>query len=217
MNEKKILIIAGEPSGDLHAASLVRDLKSLDPDLRFFGLGGYLSKEAGVDTVFDISKLALVGLTEVLKNIFTVGKVYKGILRRIDEEKPCLAILIDYPGFNLRLAKELKKRSIPVVYYISPQIWAWGRDRINIIKKCVTKMIVFFKFEEELYKTYDVTVAFVGHPLIGTVKAERTKDETLKVYDLAKGKTTIALLPGSRLTEIKTLLPIMVQTAKIIN
>ena len=134
MNEKKILIIAGEPSGDLHASNLVRDLRSLDPGLHFFGLGGHLSKKAGVDTVFDISKLALVGLSEVLKNIFTVGKVYKGILRKIDLEKPDLAILIDYPGFNLRLAKELKKRSIPVVYYISPQIWAWGRDRINIIK-----------------------------------------------------------------------------------
>ena len=128
---KKILIIAGEPSGDLHAASLVRDLRSLYPDLYFFGLGGYLSKKAGVDIVFDISKLALVGLSEVLKNIFTVGKVYKGILHRIDLEKPDLAILIDYPGFNLRLAKELKARSIPVVYYISPQIWAWGPYKHN--------------------------------------------------------------------------------------
>ena len=214
---KKILIIAGEPSGDLHAASLVRDLRSLYPDLYFFGLGGYLSKKAGVDIVFDISKLALVGLSEVLKNIFTVGKVYKGILHRIDLEKPDLAILIDYPGFNLRLARELKKRSIPVVYYISPQIWAWGRDRINIIKKCVTKMVVFFKFEEELYKTYDVDVSFIGHPLIGIVKAQRTKDDTLKIYDLSRGKTTVALLPGSRITEINTLLPIMIQAAKIIN
>lgn len=214
---KKILIIAGEPSGDLHASRLVKDLKTLKSDLQFFGLGGYLSKEAGVDTVFDISKLALVGLAEVLKNIFTVGKVYKGILRRIDTEKPDLAILIDYPGFNLRLAAELKKRSIPVVYYISPQIWAWGRDRINIIKRCVTRMIVFFKFEEELYKTYGVDVVFAGHPLLGTVKASLSKDETLKIYGLSKGKTTIALLPGSRMTEVSTLLPIMVGASKIIN
>ena len=214
---KKILIIAGEPSGDLHAANLVRDLKSLDPNLRFFGLGGYLSKEAGVDTIFDISKLALVGLSEVLKNIFTIGKIYKGILRRIDQEIPDLAILIDYPGFNLRLAKELRKRSIPVVYYISPQIWAWGRDRINIIKKCVTKMIVFFKFEEELYKTSGVDVTFVGHPLLDTVKASLAKDEALRTYNLSEGKITIALLSGSRTTEIKTLLPIMIRTAKIIN
>ncbi len=214
---KKVLIIAGEPSGDLHASKLVKDLKALNPDLRFFGLGGYLSKEAGVDTMFDISKLALVGLSEVLKNIFTVGKVYKDILRRIDIEKPDIAILIDYPGFNLRLAEELKKRSIPVVYYISPQIWAWGRDRINIIKRCVTRMIVFFKFEEELYKAYGVDVVFAGHPLLDTVKVSLGKDEILKIYGLSKGKATIALLPGSRTTEINTLLPIMVEASKMIN
>ncbi|MFA6320829.1 MAG: lipid-A-disaccharide synthase, partial [Candidatus Omnitrophota bacterium] len=116
MGKKKILIVAGEPSGDLHASNLVRNLKTLDPDLEFFGLGGDLSKNAGVEVLFDISKLALVGLVEVWKNIFTVGKVYKGILARIDAEKPDLAILVDYPGFNLRLAKELKKRNIPVAY-----------------------------------------------------------------------------------------------------
>ena len=215
--KKKILIIAGEPSGDLHASRLVRDLKTLDPDLQFFGLGGYLSKEAGVDTIFDISKLALVGLTEVLKKIFTVGKVYKDLLRRIDAEKPCIAILVDYPGFNLRLAGELKKRSIPVVYYISPQVWAWGRDRINIIKRCVTRMIVFFKFEEELYKTYGIDVVFAGHPLLDTVKASLGKDEALKIYGLSKGKKTIALLPGSRTNEINTLLPVMLEASKIIN
>jgi lipid-A-disaccharide synthase len=114
MNQKKILIIAGEPSGDLHASNLVRDLRSLNPALRFFGMGGNLSKDAGVEIIFDISKLALVGLAEVLKNIFTVGKVYKGILRKIDLERPDLAILVDYPGFNLRLAKELKRRSLTI-------------------------------------------------------------------------------------------------------
>jgi lipid-A-disaccharide synthase len=217
MGKKKILIIAGEPSGDLHASNLVKNLKILDPDLQFFGLGGDMSKNAGVDTIFDISKLALVGLLEVWKNIFTVGKVYKGILNKIDAEKPDLAILVDYPGFNLRLAKELKKRNIPVAYYISPQVWAWGRDRINIIKKCVSKIIVFFKFEEELYKTYDIDVTFVGHPLLDTVKTSRSKDDTLKTYGLSKDKITIALLPGSRANEINTLLPTMVRSAGLIH
>jgi lipid-A-disaccharide synthase len=214
---KKILIIAGEPSGDLHAFNLVRDLKSLDPNLKFFGMGGKLSREAGVEVVCDISKLALVGLVEVLKNIFTVGKVYKQVLSAIDREKPDLAILVDYPGFNLRLAKELKKRSIPVAYYISPQVWAWGRDRINIIKKCVTKIIVFFKFEEELYKKYGIDVEFVGHPLVDTVKVSRSKEDVLKTYGLAKDKITIALLPGSRANEITTLLGVMTASAKLIN
>ena len=217
MAHKKILIVAGEPSGDLHASNLVKDLKALDPDLKFFGLGGKMSKEAGVDTIFDISKLALVGLVEVWKNIFTVGKVYKGLLDKIDAEKPDLAILVDYPGFNLRLAKELKKRSIPVVYYISPQVWAWGRDRVNIIKRCVTKIVVFFKFEEELYKTYSIDAEFAGHPLLDTVKVSRSRSDTLKAHGLAEGKTTIALLPGSRALEINTLLPVMVRSAKLIN
>ncbi|MDD5428778.1 MAG: lipid-A-disaccharide synthase [Candidatus Omnitrophica bacterium] len=217
MAQKKILIVAGEPSGDLHASNLVKDMKALDPDLKFFGLGGKMSKDAGVDTIFDISKLALVGLVEVWKNIFTVGKVYKSLLDKVDAEKPDLAILVDYPGFNLRLAKELKKRSIPVVYYISPQVWAWGRDRVNIIKRCVTRIVVFFKFEEELYKTYSIDAEFAGHPLLDTVKVSRSKDETLKAYGLDKDKVTIALLPGSRSLEINTLLPIMVSSAKLIN
>ena len=217
MTQKKILIIAGEPSGDLHASNLVKDLKALNPDLKFFGLGGSLSKKAGVECVFDISKLALVGLAEVLKKIFTVGGVYKGVLHRVDLERPDLAILVDYPGFNLRLAGELKKRSIPVIYYISPQVWAWGRDRVKIIKRCVKKIIVFFKFEEELYKTYGIDSEFVGHPLLDTVKVSRNKGDTLKSYGLSEDKLTIALLPGSRTNEINAILPVMVRTAKLIS
>ncbi len=214
---KKILIVAGEPSGDLHAASLVRGLKALDPDLQFFGMGGTILKDAGADITFDISALALVGLVEVWKNIFTVGRTYKGLLRKIDMERPNLAILVDYPGFNLHLAGELKKRSIPVIYYISPQVWAWGRNRINIIKKYVDKIIVFFKFEEELYKLHGINVEFTGHPLVDTVRVSRTKEETLKAYRMSKDKVTIALLPGSRANEITTLLPIMARAAKLIK
>ncbi|MDP3804482.1 MAG: lipid-A-disaccharide synthase, partial [Candidatus Omnitrophota bacterium] len=162
MMSKKILIVAGEPSGDLHASNLVNNLNTLRPGLKFFGIGGSLLKKAGAEIVFDITPLALVGLIEVLSNIFTVGKVYKDILRKIDVEKPDLAILVDYPGFNLRLAKELKARSIPAIYYISPQVWAWGRSRVKIIKRCVKKIIVLFKFEEELYKTYGIDAEFVG-------------------------------------------------------
>ena len=217
MTPKKILIVAGEPSGDLHASNLVKDLKALRPNLTFFGIGGVLSKKAGVDIVFDITPLALVGLVEVLKNIFTVGRAYKAILRKADTEKPDLAILVDYPGFNLRLAKALKRRSIPVIYYISPQVWAWGRDRVNIVKRYVKKILVFFKFEEELYKTYGIDAEFVGHPLLDTVKTTLPKDEILKTYDLSKEKPVIALLPGSRLSELKTLLPVMLAAAGIID
>ncbi len=213
---KSILIVAGEPSGDLHASRLVKDLKALKTDLIFFGLGGKLCKEAGVDIDFDIKNLAVIGLVDVFKNIFTIGKVFKGILKKIDSKKTDLAILVDYPGFNLRLAKELSKRGIPVIYYISPQIWAWAPDRIDIIKKCVAKMLVFFKFEEELYKKSGVSSEFVGNPLLEAVKTTLPKDEVLKKYRLSKDRPVIALLPGSRAMEVKTLLKIMAGSAEII-
>ena len=213
---KSILIVAPEPSGDLHASNLVKDLKAPKTDLEFFGLGGKLCKEAGVDTDFDIKKLAVVGLVDVWKNIFAIGKVFKGILKRIDSRKTDLAILVDYPGFNLRLARELKKRGIPVIYYISPQVWAWGENRIDIIKECVAKILVFFKFEEELYRKNGVSSEFVGNPLLETVKITLPKDEILKKYNLSKERPVIALLPGSRTMEVKTLLKIMAGSAEII-
>ena len=213
---KSILIVAGEPSGDLHASNLVKDLKALKTDLEFFGLGGKLCKAAGVDIDFDIKRLSVVGLVDVWKNIFTIGKVFKGILKKVDSGKTDLAILVDYPGFNLRLAKELKKRGIPVIYYISPQVWAWGGNRINIIEECVAKMLVFFKFEEDLYKKNGVSSEFVGNPLLETVKITLPKDEILKKYNLSKDSPVIALLPGSRTMEVKTLLKIMAGSAGII-
>jgi lipid-A-disaccharide synthase len=214
---KKILIVAGEPSGDLHASNLVRDIISIDPDIEFFGLGGELSRAAGVDVISDISKLALVGLVEVWKNIFAVKDTFQKTLGRVDTERPDLAILVDYPGFNLRLAKELKRRSIPVVYYISPQIWAWGADRIDIIKRCVRKMIVFFKFEEELYRSRGINVEFVGHPLIDTVKAASSRKNALKTYGLTEAFPVVALLPGSRQLEVKNLLRTMVDATDIVK
>lgn len=216
MNPKKILVVAGEPSGDLYASGLIKDLKKLNPGLEFFGIGGDLSKSAGLDIIFDISELALVGLVEVLKNISAVKKAYDKILAKIDSQKIDLAILVDYPGFNLRLAKVLKKRSIPVVYYISPQVWAWGRSRTRTIKECVKKIVVFFKFEEELYKNDGVNAEFVGHPLLDIVKITSPKEEFSRIHGLSKGPV-IALLPGSRAIEVKTLLPILVSSSRIIK
>ena len=217
MSAKNILIVAGEPSGDLHASNLVRDLKKIKEGLSFFGLGGTLSKDAGVEIIFDISKLALIGVVEVVARAFTIRKAYKKLLRAIDLRRPDLAILVDYPGFNLTLARDLHKRSIPVVYYVSPQVWAWGRDRVKIIRKCVKKMVVFFKFEEELYKTYGIDAEWVGHPLLDVVKTTLSKDEVLKKYGLSKEKKLIALLPGSRELEVRSFLSTMAESAKIIN
>lgn len=214
---KKILIVAGEPSGDLHASNLVKDLKGLYPDASFFGLGGDLSRRAGVDVIFDISALSLVGFTEVLRNIFVVKKAFATVMSKVDSERPDLAILVDYPGFNLRLARQLNKRSIPVVYYVSPQVWAWGRDRIDMIKKYVSKIIVFFRFEEELYRSHGVNVEFVGHPLVDAVNVTSPKADTLKRYGLDVSKTTVALLPGSRTIEVKALLGTMCSAGRIIK
>jgi len=214
---RKILIVSAEASGDLHASHLVRNLKNLNPGLEFFGLGGELSKREGVETAFDTSSLAVVGLVDVIKNIFAIKKIFSGLVKRIDEEKPCLAILVDYPGFNLALASQLKKRGIPVIYYISPQVWAWGEKRIETIKKCVTKVIVFFKFEEELYRRHGIDAEFVGHPLVETVKASLSKEEVIKKHGLAQGRPLVALLPGSRTGEVKALLPVMTGAAMIME
>ncbi len=217
MAYKKILIVSGEPSGDLHASNLVKDLKSLDPALQFYGIGGELSRKAGVDIVFDITKLALIGVIEVLKHIFVVKKAHDTLIARCDRDRPDIAILVDYPGFNLRIARELAEKGIPVVYYISPQVWAWGRQRVHTIKKYVKKMLVFFKFEEDLYKKYGIDAEFVGQPLVDVVKVTASKDEVYKKYSRSKDKKTIALLPGSRELEIKILLPIIAGAAELMS
>ena len=208
--EKKILIVAGEASSDLHAAYLVKEIKLLLPSIEFFGLGGAKMQNQGVRLSANIVDLAVVGFLEVLKNIRKFKAIFKQLLQEIDKLNPCLAILIDYPGFNLRLAAELKKRNIPIVYYISPQVWAWGRNRINLIKKLIKHMIVIFKFEEELYKKEGIPVSFVGHPFLDIVRADSR-------LNLPIEKTTFALLPGSRQTEVRRLLPVMLESAKIIR
>jgi lipid-A-disaccharide synthase len=207
--KKKILLVAGEASSDLHAANLVKELKSLIPDAEFFGLGGNRMQAQRVKLYANIADLAVVGFVEVLKNIGKFKSLFNRLLQEIDILKPDIAVLIDYPGFNLRLAAELKKRGIPIVYYISPQVWAWGKSRLRIIKKLIKRMIVIFKFEEELYKKEGIPVNFVGHPLLDVVDNKLT-------LNLTHGKRTFALLPGSRESEVARHLPVMLESAKII-
>ncbi|MCM8760855.1 MAG: lipid-A-disaccharide synthase [Candidatus Omnitrophica bacterium] len=217
MLSKKILIVSGEPSGDLHASNLVRDLRSLNPSLSFFGMGGDLCRGSGVDIVFDISDLALVGVVEVLRHLTTVKKAHDAVMDRVKKERPDLAILVDYPGFNLKLAIDLAKMSVPIVYYISPQLWAWGKQRIHIIKRCVRKMIVFFKFEESLYRSWGIDTECVGHPLLDIVKVTSPQKDVFEKYNLADGKFTIALLPGSRISEIRNFMPVLGQASELIE
>ena len=207
---KRILIVAGEASSDLHAANLIKEIKALMPSVKFFGLGGARMEEQDVALLANIVDLAVVGYIEVLKNIRKFKAIFNKLLQEVDKLNPSLAILIDYPGFNMRLAAELKKRNVPIVYYISPQVWAWGRNRIKLIKKFVERMIVIFKFEEVLYKKEGIPVDFVGYPFLDIVRVESPLTPP-------PGRTTFALLPGSRETEVKRLLPLMLESAKIIQ
>ncbi|MEW6101227.1 MAG: lipid-A-disaccharide synthase [Candidatus Omnitrophota bacterium] len=217
MEKKRILIVAGEASGDLHASSLVREIKKLIPQAEFFGLGGKRLKDEGVNLYFDIVGLAVVGFFEVLKNLTKFKSIFQYVLTQTDKMKPDLAILVDYPGFNLRLAVELKKRRIPVIYYISPQVWAWGKKRIETIKKVVDLMLVVFKFEEELYREHSVPVSFVGHPLLDIVRPGVPKEELFSKIGFVPGKLTLSLLPGSREKEVRALLPIMLEASRLIH
>lgn len=211
------MIIAGEESGDLHGGALASSLKELEGSLRLIGLGGEKMMRAGVESYRDIEDLSVVGLGEVLRNLKKFKAVFRLLVEKLDSEKPDCVVLIDYPEFNLRFAREVKRRKIPLVYYISPQIWAWRRGRIKIIKSTVDKMVVIFKFEEKLYKKEGVDVEFVGHPLLDVVKPKFSRDEFIRQESLDGNKKIIALLPGSREVEVTRNLPPMIDAALIIK
>jgi lipid-A-disaccharide synthase len=217
MKKHKLMIIAGETSGDLQAASLIRSLKSIDPNLEIFGMGGKKMQTEGTEIIYDITSLAIVGFVEVFKHIWTFKKIFEKLSKLLDTRKPDAVILVDYPGFNLRFAKEAKSKNIPVIYYISPQIWAWGEKRVHEIKKYVDKMIVIFGFEENIYKEAGVKVSFVGHPFLDIVKPVWKKDETIKTCHLKHDSIKIALMPGSRKKEIQKHLPSMLRACEIIR
>jgi len=214
---KKVLIIAGEASSDMHAANLVSDIKALNREIVFFGLGGSKMKDVGVDMLEEIAHLAFIGPGGLFKHYLQLRKIYYSLLRRIKSDPPDCAILIDYAEFNLRVAKELKSLGIPIIYYISPQVWAWGLWRIKTIRRLVDKMLVFFKFEEKLYKKHNVDVAFVGHPLMGTVKTTKEEREIEKDLNIEEAIKAVGILPGSRNSEIKNILPTMLEACKLIS
>ncbi|HOX54235.1 MAG: lipid-A-disaccharide synthase [Candidatus Omnitrophica bacterium] len=217
MNHKKIFIIAGEASGDMHGAHLAQEIRSMDGSIKMYGLGGEKMQAAGVEILYNLVDFAVVGFIEVLKHYGEFKKIFYNLLDRIEKERPEAVILIDYPGFNLRLAKKLKERNIKVIYYISPQIWAWGKGRIRLIKRCINKMIVILKFEEALYKKYGVDATFIGHPLLDVAKPSMSKKDFLRTCNLSENLKTVALLPGSREKEVERILPVSIKTAEIIS
>ena len=198
----------------MRAAGLARALKELNPALRLNGIGGEHMRQAGVECFMDITELAVIGIAEVVKNFSRIKKVFDQTLKQIDTTHPDAVILVDYPGFNLRLAKEIKKRGIKVIYYISPQVWAWREKRVFKIKKIVDRMIVLFPFEQYIYNKYGMKVDYVGHPLVDEIIVDHNQTEVLKRLGLSDSKTTIGIMPGSRAKEIERHLPCMLEAAQ---
>jgi len=214
---KTIMIVAGEASGDMHGANLVREMLNLDPALNFYGIGGNRLREEGVELLANASDMAVVGLTEVVSKLGSILKIMGMMKRSLDERRPDLVILIDYPDFNIPLAKAAKKRGIKVFYYISPQVWAWRKSRIGQIKKTVSKMAVILPFEVEMYHQKGFGVNYVGHPLLDMVKLNYSKQESRKKFGLSEDKITIGILPGSRTSEVRILMPELLRAAQILK
>jgi lipid-A-disaccharide synthase len=213
---RKIFIVCGEPSGDLLAANLVTAIGKLAPQIKFFGVGGLQLAKTQTEIFCNINELAVMGFFDVLKKLPRFLKLKKTILEQIAIQKPDCLILVDFSGFNLRLAKTVNKR-IPVVYYVSPQVWASREGRINCIKKFISMMVVLFKFEEEFYRKRQIQATCAGHPLIDLVKPVSEKQDFLDSFGINPAKKIVALLPGSRKQEIKLILPLMLKSARLIN
>jgi lipid-A-disaccharide synthase len=207
----KYYIIAGEASGDLHASNLMRELKLRDPGAEFRCWGGDLMKAQGAELVKHYRDLAFMGFTEVVMNLRTILGNIEFCKKDIAAHRPDVLILVDYPGFNLRIAEFAKAQNIKVFYYISPQIWAWKQSRVHKIKRLVDRMFVILPFEKDFYKKFDYDVDFIGHPLLDAVAGHAIQSSAL---NLPLGKPVIALLPGSRKQEIATMLPLMLGIKK---
>lgn len=201
------MIIAGEASGDMHGASLIREIKKVDPDIEIYGIGGDRMISAGMNARYHIKKMAFLGFIEVIRHLPFIRKVQKDLIDKVKRENINTIVLIDYPGFNLDIAKKLKRMNKKIIYYISPQVWAWGKGRIKKIKDLVDKMIVVFSFEEILYRENGVDALYVGHPIIEQINNHNylSKDELYNKLGLEKGKEILLIMPGSRKHEIKKL------------
>jgi lipid-A-disaccharide synthase len=219
MNDKihRILISAGEESGDLQGANLVTALKAICPGLQFYGLGGKKMRQAGVETCSDIDRMGGLGLMEFFGGFYLHWKVYRILCREVASGRYDAVILVHYPLFNLFFARACHKAKVPVFFFISPQIWAWRKGRIKKIRRLVDKMYVILPFEEKLYRDADVDVEFVGHPFIELVQPTMAREEAFKLFGLTPGIKTIGLLPGSRKAEIDRLLDVMVQASALIK
>jgi len=212
----KIFIISGETSGDIHGAELVRHIRRLSPKAEIYGIGGSQMEKEGMHLLFSCKQLAVVGFFEVISHIKPIFEAMRLCRRWLSQNRPDIVILIDYPGFNLKMAGFAKKLGLKVFYYISPQVWAWKQSRVKKIRKWVDQMAVILPFEENFLKMHGINAIFVGNPLLDVVKASIEKHFFLTALDLSPEKPTISILPGSRRSELKRMLPIFLDTIRIL-
>ena len=217
----RILISAGEASGEMYGAQLIEALHHLDASIEFFGVGGDRMRAAGCDTVVDTKDLAVVGITEILSHLPNILRLYKHLIREADRRKPDLAIVIDSPAFNWRVARQMKRRGIPTIYYVAPQFWAWRQGRVRLLRDYIDKALVIFPFEEKFYRDRGVDATFVGHPLAElpypTISREDYAKEYAKDFRLDPAKPWITLMPGSRMKEVRMNLPTIIDAALLLG
>jgi len=210
------MIVAGEASGDMYGACIANEIRALAPGTRFFGMGGDCMRKAGVETLVDANVMAVMGLVEVLAHLPVIVNGFNILKRKLLTSPPKLLILIDYPDFNLRLAKLAKRAGVKVLYFISPQVWAWRSGRVTGIGRVVDMMAVLFPFEVPFYQKAGIPVTFVGHPLLDLVRPTMGRDEALASLGLDPARRCVGLFPGSRKSEIKKLLPVILQAAELL-
>jgi lipid-A-disaccharide synthase len=210
MSTRKVFVICGEASGDLHASNLVRELRTINPRITIQGWGGDRLKAEQVEVLKHIRELSFMGFLEVFLNLFTILNNFKTCKAQIESFAPDVLLLVDFPGFNLRMAEWAKQKDIKVVYYISPQLWAWKQNRVKKVKAYVDEMYCILPFEQEFYKNFNIDVKYFGHPLLDEI----VRFNALNLESLPFEKPILALLPGSRLQEVRRKLPIMLEAAK---
>ncbi len=215
----QILISAGEASGEFYGAKLIEAMRHVAPSesMDFFGVGGDRMRAAGCELLVDAREIAEVGIVEVVKHIPTIYRRFREVVREAGRRRPDGAVLIDFPDFNLRLARELQKQGVPVVYYVSPQLWAWKQGRIERVRKYVRTMLVIFPFEERFYRERGIEAQFVGHPLADLPLPPDSREQFAAEYKLDPARQWIALLPGSRRGEVSRILPPLLEAAQLLG
>ncbi|MEI6847295.1 MAG: lipid-A-disaccharide synthase [Chlorobiaceae bacterium] len=216
---KKLFVLAGEVSGDLHAAGVIAELLKARPDIGFFGIGGQKLRELGGELLYDTAQMSIMGFVDVLKHSFFLRRVFRDLKESVRREKPQAAFLIDYPGMNLVMARFFHELNIPVIYYVSPQVWAWKEGRVKAIRRYIDRLLVIFDFEVDFFRSHGINAEFVGHPVVEEL-AEillPSKVQFLNKHRIVSGTRLIGILPGSRHQEIFHILPEMLKAARLLS